>query len=72
MGLSLFAINKGYFDDVEVGDVLKVEKELQTFFEADKELKSLLEKIQKSEKLDENTESSLAKGIEEFKKTIGK
>ncbi len=72
MGLSLFAINKGYFDDVEVGDVLKVEKELQTFFEADRELKSLLEKIQKSEKLDENTESSLAKGIEEFKKTIGK
>ena len=72
MGLSLFAINKGYFDDVEVGDVLNVEKELQTFFEADKELKSLLEKIQKSEKLDENTESSLAKGIEEFKKTIGK
>ena len=72
MGLSLFAINKGYFDDVEVGDVLKFEKELQTFFEADRELKSLLEKIQKSEKLDENTESSLAKGIEEFKKTIGK
>ena len=72
MGLSLFAINKGYFDDVEVGDVLKVEKELQTFFEADRELKSLLEKIQKSEKLDENTELSLAKGIEEFKKTIGK
>ena len=72
MGLSLFAINKGYFDDVEVGDVLKVEKELQTFFEADRALKSLLEKIQKSEKLDENTESSLAKGIEEFKKTIGK
>ena len=72
MGLSLFAINKGYFDDVEVGDVLKVEKELQTFFEADRELKSLLEKIQKSEKLDEKTESSLAKGIEEFKKTIGK
>jgi F-type H+-transporting ATPase subunit alpha len=72
MGLSLFAINKGYFDDVEVGDVLKVEKELQTFFEADRDLKSLLEKIQKSEKLDENTESSLAKGIEEFKKTIGK
>ena len=72
MGLSLFAINKGYFDDVEVGDVLKVEKDLQTFFEADRELKSLLEKIQKSEKLDENTESSLAKGIEEFKKTIGK
>ena len=50
MGLSLFAINKGYFDDVEVGDVLKVEKELQTFFEADRALKSLLEKIQKSEK----------------------
>ena len=72
MGLSLFAINKGYFDDVEVGDVLKVEKELQTFFEADRALNSLLEKIQKSEKLDENTESSLAKGIEEFKKTIGK
>ena len=72
MGLSLFAINKGYFDDVEVGDVLKVEKELQTFFEADRELKSLLEKIQKSEKLDENTESWLAKGIEAFKKTIGK
>ena len=72
MGLSLFAINKGYFDDVEVGDVLKVEKELQTFFEADRELKSLLEKIQESEKLDENTESSLTKGIEEFKKTIGK
>ena len=72
MGLSLFAINKGYFDDVEVGDVLKVEKDLQTFFEADRELKSLLEKIQKSEKLDEDTETSLAKGIEEFKKTIGK
>ncbi len=70
MALSLFAVNKGFFDDIEVNDVLQKEKELHRFFTTEKEYSDLLEKIQKSEKLDEKNEKIIEEGIEKFKSSI--
>ena len=71
MGLSLFAVNKGYFDDVDVGDVLQIEESLHDHFLSNDKLSDLLSTIQKNQKLDEVVESSLEDGIKEFKKLMG-
>jgi len=72
MGLSLFAVNKGYFDDVDVVNILKVEKDLHNHFLNNDKLANLLATIQKNQKLDDTTESALEDGIKEFKNLIGK
>jgi F-type H+-transporting ATPase subunit alpha len=72
MGLSLFAVNKGYFDDVDVVNILKIEKDLHDHFLNNNELANLLATIQKNQKLDDATESALEEGIKEFKNLIGK
>ena len=72
MGLTLFAVNKGYFDDVDVVNILKIEKDLHDHFLNNDKLASLLATIQKNQKLDDATESALEDGIKEFKNLIGK
>ncbi len=72
MGLSLFAVNKGYFDDVDVVNILKIEKDLHDHFLNSNKLADLLATIQKNQKLDDATESALEDGIKEFKNLIGK
>ena len=72
MGLSLFAVNKGYFDDVDVVNILEIEKDLHDHFLNNDKLASLLATIQKNQKLDDATESALEDGIKEFKNLIGK
>ena len=72
MGLSLFAVNKGYFDDVDVVNILKIEKDLHDHFLNNDKLANLLATIQKNQKLDDATESALEDGIKEFKNLIGK
>ncbi|OUV03384.1 MAG: F0F1 ATP synthase subunit alpha [Betaproteobacteria bacterium TMED82] len=68
MALSLFAINKGYFDDIEVSGVLDFEKNLHDFFNNSSGLKSLLVSLEKNKKLDETSESKLEDGIKQFLK----
>ena len=72
MGLSLFAVNKGYFDDVDVVNILKIEKDLHDHFLNHDKLANLLATIQNNQKLDDATESALEDGIKEFKNLMGK
>ena len=45
--MSLFAVNKGYFDDVDVVNILNVEKDLHDHFLNNDKLAKLLATIQK-------------------------
>jgi F-type H+-transporting ATPase subunit alpha len=70
MALSLFAVNKGFFDDVEVNEVLQTEVQLHNFFNSNKIYSDLLLKIENSKKLDEESETLLEEGLNKFKITI--
>lgn len=63
--VSLYAVTRGYLDDVEVEDVKVWEKELLVYFESQK--KNILERIVSEKALSEELETLLKKAIEEFK-----
>ena len=67
LAITLFAISKGYFDDVEVNRVLALETALHKHVEDQhgKLFNSILEKAQ----LDADGEKELSEAIEAFKKT---
>ncbi|MCL4759464.1 MAG: F0F1 ATP synthase subunit alpha [Rhodocyclaceae bacterium] len=67
MAVSLFAVNKGYFDDIDVSRVLDFEAKLHQHVKSRHE--SLVGKILSSRELDADGEKELAAAIEEFKKT---
>ena len=66
MALTLFAINNGYYDDVEVNRALAFEAALKSYIRG--QHGSILEKIENSKELDAETEKLLVAAIEEFKK----
>jgi F-type H+-transporting ATPase subunit alpha len=68
MALTLFAVNRGYFDGVEVKKALQVEGELRAFMRA--RHGALMERIEQTKDLTADDEKSLAAAIEEFKKTV--
>jgi F-type H+-transporting ATPase subunit alpha len=65
MGVTLFAVNRGYFDDVDVKRVLECEKSLLGFLKS--KYADLLNGMQTSKSLDADGEKILASAIEEFK-----
>jgi len=67
MALSLFAVNKGYLDDVDVKRVLAFEAGLQQYIK--QKYGALLEKIESTKDLDAEGEKELDAAIQEFKKT---
>src|SRR5690554_1991537 len=67
MSVSLFAVNKGYFDDVEVTRVLALETALHKHVEAQNS--ALFNSIQTKAEIDADGEKELAGAIEAFKKT---
>jgi F-type H+-transporting ATPase subunit alpha len=67
MALTLFAVNKGYMDEVEVGKILAFEGALQAFMKS--KHASIMDTIETSGNLDDATESALTAAVEEFKKT---
>jgi len=67
MAITLFSVNKGFFDDVEVKRALAFESALQQFVKA--KYASLVEKIESSKDLDADGEKQLTAAVEEFKKT---
>ncbi len=67
MALSLFAVNKGYIDAVEVKKVLAYESALYAFVKS--KYGSILDKITSSKDLDADTEKELVAALEDFKKT---
>ncbi|MDB5802579.1 MAG: atpA [Rhodocyclales bacterium] len=67
MAITLFSVNKGFFDDVEVKRALAFESALQQFVKA--KYASLVEKIESSKDLDADGEKQLTAAVEEFKKS---
>ncbi|MBW8365632.1 MAG: F0F1 ATP synthase subunit alpha [Rhizobium sp.] len=67
MALTLFAVNKGYMDDVEVNKILPFEAALQAFMKS--KYASIMDTIETSGNLDDATEKALTAAVDEFKKT---
>ena len=67
MAISLFAVNKGYFDDVEVNKVLAFESALQAHLKS--KYPAIIDKISSTNDLDEAAEKDLVAAVDDFKKT---
>ncbi|QDF95243.1 F0F1 ATP synthase subunit alpha [Azoarcus sp. DD4] len=67
MAITLYAVNNGYFDDVEVARVLAFESGLQQFVKA--KAPELVAKIADTKELDADGEKTLVAAIAEFKKS---
>jgi F-type H+-transporting ATPase subunit alpha len=67
MGASLFAVNKGYFDDIEVKRVLAFESGMHKYLKANHA--ALLTKLDDTKQLDKDAEAELADAIATFKKS---
>ncbi|MFN3593665.1 MAG: F0F1 ATP synthase subunit alpha [Thiobacillaceae bacterium] len=65
MAVTLFAVNRGYLDDVDVKRALAFEAALQSHMKA--KYKAVLDKIEETKDLDAETEKQLAAAIEDFK-----
>jgi F-type H+-transporting ATPase subunit alpha len=67
MGVTLFAVNRGYLDDVEVKRALAFEAGLHSHLK--QKYADLMNKIETTKDLDADGEKALAAAIEEFKKS---
>ncbi|MGZ0019994.1 F0F1 ATP synthase subunit alpha [Nitrosomonas sp. wSCUT-2] len=67
MALTLYAINNGYYDDVEVNRALAFEAALKGYIRA--QHGAILDKIEQSKELDAETDKALAAAIQEFKQS---
>jgi len=65
MGVTLFAVNKGYLDDVDVKKALAFEAALQAFIKS--KHGALLNTIENENDLNAESEKTLTAAIEEFK-----
>lgn len=65
MALTLFALNKGYFDDVDIKRALAFEAALKSHVRSHHG--AILEKIETNKELDAETEKALEAAIREFK-----
>jgi F-type H+-transporting ATPase subunit alpha len=68
MGATLFAVNKGFMDDLEVKKVLAFEHGLHQFLKTSHA--ALLDKIEKAKALDKDAEAELTSAITTFKKSF--
>jgi F-type H+-transporting ATPase subunit alpha len=68
MAASLFAVNKGYLDDVDLKKVLAFEHGLHAYLR-DKQA-ALLAKLDNDKAMDKDAEAQLAQAIETFKKSF--
>ena len=64
MALSIYAVNNGYMDKVELKKIVAFEAALQAF--AHSNYKSMLDEINKTPKLSKESEAALKKCIEDF------
>jgi F-type H+-transporting ATPase subunit alpha len=65
MAVTLFAVNRGYMDDVEVKRALAFEAALQSFMKG--KYAAIMDKIQSTGDLDGDNEKQLSAAIEDFK-----
>ncbi len=68
MAVSLFAVNKGYFDNIDVKNVLAFESGLHNFMKTSHG--ALLQKIEQNKAMDKDDEAAMAAAITDFKKTF--
>jgi F-type H+-transporting ATPase subunit alpha len=68
MGASLFAVNKGFMDDIDVKKVLAFESGLHTHLKTSHA--GLLKKIEDSKQLDKDAEAELTSAVTAFKKSF--
>jgi len=68
MGASLYAVNKGFFDDLDVKKVLAFESGLHAYLK-DKHA-ALLAKLEQQKAMDKDAEAELNAAIAAFKKTF--
>ena len=68
MSITLLAVNKGYFDGIEVKKALDVERHMQAFIK-DK-YAGLVDRVEATKELDADSEQELSKAIEAFKATL--
>jgi F-type H+-transporting ATPase subunit alpha len=68
MAATLFAVNKGYMDDVDVKKILAFESGLQQFLKTSHA--ALLDKIETTKALDKDAEAELQAAVVAFKKTF--
>jgi F-type H+/Na+-transporting ATPase subunit alpha len=67
MALTLFAVNNGYFDDIEVSKALAAEKSLREFFRS--KHAALVEEIERDKKFSKDVEAKLHEAVKDFKKS---
>ncbi|MEO7495671.1 MAG: F0F1 ATP synthase subunit alpha [Massilia sp.] len=67
MAVSLFAVNKGYFDDIEIKKVLAFEAGLHGYMKSKQA--ALLSKIEDTKQLDKDGEAALTAAVADFKKS---
>jgi len=68
MALTLFAVNNGYFDDIEVPKALAAEKALQEF--AQSKHASLVNTMETEKKFSKEVESALHTCLKDFKQSV--
>ncbi len=67
MGLSLYAVNEGYMDDVPVEKIVDFENAMQAYVRS--EHGDLIEKINETGDYNDEIEANLKKAVEQFKQT---
>ena len=68
MAITLLAVNKGLFDEVDVKKALDVEKKMQAYIKLHHA--ALVDKIESTKALEGDDEQALTKAIEEFKASL--
>jgi F-type H+-transporting ATPase subunit alpha len=68
MGATLFAVNKGFLDDIEVKQVLHFETEMHAYLKH--KHAALLAKLEADKALDKDAEAELTAALGAFKKTF--
>jgi F-type H+-transporting ATPase subunit alpha len=68
MGATLFAVNKGYLDDIDVKQVLAFEHGLHQYLKSS--YSALIAKLEDSKALDKDAEAELNTAIAAFKKSF--
>jgi len=67
MALTLFAVNNGYFDDIDVAKALDAERAMREFVRSKYGL--LVETIERDKKFTKEVEAQLHEAVQDFKKT---
>ena len=67
MALTLFAVNNGYFDDIDVSKALAAEKSLREF--AKTKYAALVDEVERDKKFSKDVEGKLHEMVKDFKKT---